>query len=84
MGIIFVAIFTAYLSAIYNSEQEEETRKTFVKHMDTLRVKNNLTKVQISELNDRLYKLEHENRDLTYQLESLNEKVDTILEKMDE
>ena len=84
IGIIFVAIFTAYLSAIYNIDQEEETRKTFTKHMKRVNIKNDLMNAEISELNDRLYRLQNENQDLKNELDSMQDKLDKILEKMDE
>lgn len=84
MGIIFVAILTAYLSAIYNIDQEERTRKTVSKHVKIIRARNDLMEEEISKINDRLNKLEDDNKNFNTQLDSMQEKLDKILEKMDE
>lgn len=84
MGIIFVAILTAYLSAIYNIDQEEKTRNAFSKHVKILKTRNDSMKSEISKLNDKLNKLEEDNRNLNTQLDAVQEKLDKILDKMDE
>ena len=64
IGIIFVAIFTAYLSAIYNEKTEVETRKTVQENAMLIEENNQLLREQLYLINDRITALEEENQEL--------------------
>lgn len=64
IGILFVAIFTAYLSAIYNEKTEEETRKTVLENAILIEENNQLLREQLYLINDRITALEEENQEL--------------------
>lgn len=83
IGIIFVAIFTAYLSAIYNEKPEMETRETVFKYVKKLEKSNKFFKAEFIQLNDKIDKLEQENRELTEELSNINDKLNEISDKLD-
>ncbi|MDO5825269.1 MAG: potassium channel family protein [Methanosphaera sp.] len=64
IGILFVAIFTAYLSAIYNEKTEEETRKTVLENAILIEENNQILREQLYLINDRITALEEENQEL--------------------
>lgn len=64
IGILFVAIFTAYLSAIYNEKTEVETRKTVKENAMLIEENNQLLREQLYLINERITALEEENQQL--------------------
>lgn len=64
IGILFVAIFTAYLSAIYNEKTEALTRKTVQENAILIEENNQLLREQLYLINDRMTALEEENQEL--------------------
>lgn len=83
MGIIFVAILTAYLSAIYNEKQERETRETIFKYIKKIQNNNKAFKNEIVFLNSKIERLENENKLLNEKLSNMDEKLDNISKKLD-
>ena len=69
IGIVFVAIFTAYLSAIYNEKAEEQTRKTVHENAMLIEENNQLLREQLYLINERISALEEENKQLKELLE---------------
>lgn len=64
IGILFVAIFTAYLSSIYNEKTEAMTRKTVQENALLIEENNQLLREQLYLINDRISALEEENLEL--------------------
>lgn len=83
IGIIFVAILTAYLSAIYNEKQEMETRDTVFKYVKKIEKTNKVYKNEMIHLNTKLEQLEQENKLLNEKLSNIDEKLDEISKKLD-
>lgn len=81
IGIIFVAILTAYLSAIYNEKPEMETRKAIKKEVNNMIELNKNINYQLNELNKKIDQLENENRELKDKLVENNKKLEKIMEK---
>ncbi len=82
IGILFVAIFTAYLSAIYNEKPEMETRNTLMKYLKKFEHHNKKSNVEFQLIFNKLNKLEEENKQLKERLSLMDEKLDEISEKM--
>lgn len=83
IGIIFVAILTAYLSAIYNEKQEMETRETVFKYVKKIEKNNKIYKNELLYLNSKIDRLENENKELKETLSQMDKKLDEISEKLD-
>lgn len=83
MGIMFVALLTAYLSAVYNEEPEMETRETIFKYIKKFEKTNKSFKTEVILVNDKLDRLEEENKQLKEKLSEMNEKLDEITKKLD-
>lgn len=83
MGIIFVAIVTAYLASVYNERYEMETRGTILKHVDKVEKGTKINYNELKILNDRIEVLEKENRELSDKMDSLDEKLDEIIGKLE-
>jgi len=82
IGTIFIAVFTAYLSAMYNQRPEMETRGTFIKHIEKLEKANRILKNEVDHLNDKIDKMDDENRLLNEKLDVMTEKLDDISRKL--
>ena len=83
MGVIVVAIFTAYLSAIYNKESQIQTRGTIIKHLEKSQKGNKIVHKEIHDLDHKISDLEKENRELKEKLAKMDEKLDRINEKLE-
>lgn len=83
IGIIFVAILTAYLSAIYNEKQEMETRETVFKYVKKIEKTNKVYKGEMILLLSKVEELEKENKELNDKLSKMDEKLDEISKKLD-
>jgi voltage-gated potassium channel len=64
IGIWYVAIFTAHLSAVYNEKTEMETRKNVREYALLIEENNQFVNDQLFEINDKITALEEENREL--------------------
>lgn len=82
IGTISVAIFTAYLSAMYNQRPEMETRATFTKHIRKMEKQNKTLNSEITMLNDKISVMEKENELLNKKLDEMTDKLDEINEKL--
>ncbi|RAP48488.1 MAG: hypothetical protein BZ135_00705 [Methanosphaera sp. rholeuAM6] len=74
MGIVFVSIFTAAMSALYMEKQEEETKNHIQKQIEKF---VGHLKEENEKLNERIDTLESEN-------EKLNEKLDVVIDLLNE
>lgn len=74
MGIIFVAILTAYLSAVYNEKTEKETRDKVLEWVETAEQDYKILNKELEEVNGRLENIEKENRELKKLILELKEK----------
>lgn len=83
IGIIFVAILTAYLSAIYNQKQEMETRETVFKYVKKIEKTNKVYKGELLLLISKVEQLEKENKELKDKLSKIDEKLDEISKKLE-
>ncbi|WP_365953037.1 ion channel [Methanosphaera sp.] len=83
IGIIFVAILTAYLSAIYNEKQERETRETVFKYVKKIEKTNKIYKGELLLLISKVEELEKENKELNDKLSKIDEKLDEISKKLE-
>ena len=83
IGIVFVAIFTAYLSSIYNEKQERQTRETVLGYVKKIEKTNKKYKNEVALLNTKMEELEKENKELNEKLSKLDEKLDEISQKLD-
>lgn len=83
MGTMFVAIVTAYLSAIYNEKPERETRDAVIKHIKNFEKRNESFKKEVHSLNDKVERMEKENQDLNEKLSQMNQMLDEISKKLD-
>ncbi len=84
IGIIFVAVFTAYLSAMYNERPEKETRKKLKKYVVKITQTNQQLRAEISFLNNQITSIQHENIKLKKELSRLNDNIEKLSEKLDE
>ncbi|MBE6485990.1 MAG: hypothetical protein E7Z85_04010 [Methanosphaera stadtmanae] len=82
IGIIFVAILTAYLSAIYNEKQERETRETVFKYVKKIEKTNKIYKGELLLLISKVEELEKDNKELNEKLSKIDEKLDEISKKI--
>lgn len=82
IGTISIAIFTAYLSAMYNQRPEMRTRETFIKHIRKIEKGNKILKGEITALDDKISDLEKENKVLNDKLDEMNDKLDEISRKL--
>ncbi|RAP46006.1 MAG: hypothetical protein BZ136_08000 [Methanosphaera sp. rholeuAM74] len=78
IGIIFVSIFTAYLSAVYNEKPEMETRETIKNNAKLVEDNNRLLHKELGELNEKISRLEDENSHLKEDLHRIEEKIDRL------
>jgi voltage-gated potassium channel len=83
IGTLFVAIFTAYLSALYNEKPEMETRSTLIKHIEKYEKTNKVMKIEIQELNKKIEQIEEQNIQLNKKLSKMDDSMDNLLEKLD-
>lgn len=67
LGVFFVSVFTAAMAALYNQENEKETRRAFQKEMNVIKKENRVLDEKIDDLDDKITQL--------------NDKLDLILEK---
>jgi uncharacterized membrane protein YgaE (UPF0421/DUF939 family) len=81
VGVIFVSVFSAYLSSSYDEQSDEETRKTIEKYMKTNEENFNELKKQVSDLTEYIKKLEEkqtiyneEKKDYFSSIKNSNEK----------
>lgn len=82
VGTISIAIFTAYLSALYNQKPELKTRKTFISHINKIEQHNQELKDEIDNLNDKISVIEDENKSLHEKIDKMSEKLDEISDKL--
>ncbi len=82
IGIIFVAIFTAYLSAVYNEKPGRETREAVFEYMGKIENTNKMYKEEITLLNDKITNLDAENKQLRDELSKMDEKLDLISNRL--
>lgn len=68
IGVLFISVFTAAMSALYMEQPEEETRKTVNNHLQTVKEENEKLKAEIKEIKDETIKL--------------NEKIDKLTEML--
>ena len=78
IGIIFVSIFTAYLSAVYNEKPEMETRETIKNNAKLVEDNNRLLHKELGELNEKISRLEDENSHLKEDLHRIEDKIDRL------
>lgn len=80
IGTIFVAIFTAYLSALYNQRPEMETRGTLIKHIEKVEHGNKILKNEIIRLNEKIDETDKKNEELYDKLNEISGKLDDLKE----
>lgn len=80
IGIIVSAIFTAYLSSIYNEKNEAETRETVKINRKMIEKNNKELHEEIKTVKEEFAVLKDENRQLMDKIDELNEKIDKLSE----
>ncbi|MBR0471124.1 MAG: two pore domain potassium channel family protein [Methanosphaera sp.] len=82
IGTVSVAIFTAYLSAMYNQKPEMERKDAFIEYFNKLDETNNALNDKVSDLNDKVSVMEEENKLLKDKLDGMTDKLDAISDKL--
>ncbi|OED29488.1 ion transporter [Methanosphaera sp. WGK6] len=84
MGIIFTAIFTAYLSAVYNRRSDENRIHEIEEYISNVEGKNKTLKKEVIHLNRKLNKIEDNVENINNTLQEVDKKLDKLLENKDE
>lgn len=82
IGTVSVAIFTAYLSAMYNQKPEMERKDAFIEYFNKLDETNKALNDKVSDLNDKVSVMEEENKLLKDKLDEMTDKLDAISDKL--
>ena len=82
IGTVSVAIFTAYLSAMYNQKPEMERKDAFIEYFNKLDETNKALNDKVSDLNDKVSVMEEENKLLKDKLDGMTDKLDAISDKL--
>lgn len=68
IGVLFISVFTAAMSALYMEQPEEETRNTVEKHMENVRKENEDLKEELNQIRDETAELNRKIDELTEML----------------
>lgn len=80
IGIIVTAIFTAYLSSIYNEKNEAETRETVKINRKMVEINHKELHKEIDIIKKEFAVIKDENHQLLNKIDELNEKIDKLSE----
>ena len=80
VGIIFVSVFTAYLSAIYNERFDEENRKNVISYLNESKEERDELREEIKKLKEYIKSLEDKQNQSNRKIEDKLDDIQTELE----